>query len=77
MWQLNEPAGWTLTLINGSGTVVRSLTGSTKGAAVRAAWYGYGADGRRVTGTCTWKLTAEPRDEVGPALTATGTTTVN
>lgn len=77
VWQLNKPADWTLTLTNGSGTVVRSLTGSTKGAAVRAAWDGYGADGRRVTGTYTWKLTAEPRDEVGPALTVTGTTTVN
>uniref|UniRef100_A0AAU1HVW4 FlgD/Vpr Ig-like domain-containing protein n=1 Tax=Streptomyces sp. NBC_00180 TaxID=2903632 RepID=A0AAU1HVW4_9ACTN len=77
VWQLNKPADWTLTLTDSSGTVVRSLTGSTKGAAVRAAWDGYGADGRRVTGTYTWKLTAEPRDEVGPALTVTGTTTVN
>ncbi|MDF3144974.1 MULTISPECIES: FlgD immunoglobulin-like domain containing protein [unclassified Streptomyces] len=77
VWQLNKPATWTLTLSNSSGTVIRTLTGSTKGAAVRAAWDGYGDDGRRVTGTYTWKLTAEPRDNEGPALTTTGTTTVN
>lgn len=77
VWQLNKPATWTVTLSNSSGTVVRTLTGSTKGAAVRAAWDGYWGDGRRVSGTYTWKLTAEPRDNEGPALTATGTTTVN
>ncbi|WP_128435136.1 hypothetical protein [Streptomyces cyaneus] len=77
VWQLNKPATWTLTLSNSSGTVVRTLTGSTKGAAVRAAWDGYWGDGRRVTGTYTWKLTAEPRDNAGSALTTTGTTTVN
>ncbi|MFG2132036.1 FlgD immunoglobulin-like domain containing protein [Streptomyces sp. NPDC048751] len=77
VWQLNKPATWTLTLSNSSGTVVRTVTGSTKGAAVRPTWDGYGDDGRRVTGTYTWKLTAEPRDNEGPALTATGTTTVN
>ncbi|MFJ8538415.1 hypothetical protein [Streptomyces sp. NPDC093591] len=77
VWQLNKPATWTLTLSNSSGTVVRILTGSTKGAAVRAAWDGYWGDGRRVSGTYTWKLTAEPRDNEGPALAATGTTAVN
>lgn len=77
VWQLNKPAAWTLTLSNSGGTVVRTLTGSTKGAAVRTAWDGYGDDGRRIAGTYTWKLTAEPRDGEGPALTATGTTTVN
>ncbi|MGI5378453.1 hypothetical protein ACQEV2_30215 [Streptomyces sp. CA-251387] len=77
VWQLNKPATWTLTLSNSTGTPVRTLTGSTKGAAVRAAWDGSWDDGRRVAGTYTWKLTAEPRDNEGPALTATGTTTVN
>ncbi|MFE5817197.1 FlgD immunoglobulin-like domain containing protein [Streptomyces sp. NPDC056479] len=77
VWQLSKPATWTLTLSNSSGTTVRTLTGSTKGAAVRAAWDGYGEDGRRINGTYTWKLTAQPRDDEGPALTATGTTTVN
>ncbi|MFJ8632923.1 hypothetical protein [Streptomyces sp. NPDC093568] len=77
VWQLSKPAAWTLTLSNSGGTVIRTLTGSTKGAAVRAAWDGHGEDGRRITGTYTWKLAAQPRDEVGPALTVTGTTTVN
>ncbi|KUL26080.1 hypothetical protein [Streptomyces regalis] len=77
VWQLNKPATWTLTLSNSGGTVVRALTGSTKGAAIRAAWDGYWGDGRRVIGTYTWKLTAEPRDNEGPALTTTDTTTVN
>lgn len=77
VWQLNKPATWTLTLSNSSGTSIRTLTGSTQGAAVRAAWDGYGDDGRRITGTCTWKLTSQPRDDQGPAVTVTGTTTVN
>ncbi|WP_405589524.1 hypothetical protein [Streptomyces sp. NBC_01092] len=77
VWQLNKPATWTLTLSNSGGTVIRTLTGSTQGAAVRAAWDGYGDDGRRITGAYTWKLTAEPRDNQGPAVTVTGTTTVN
>lgn len=78
VWQLNKPATWTLTLSNSGGTVVRTLTGSTQGAAVRPAWDAYGEDGRRViSGTYAWKLTARPRDADGPALTVTGTTTVN
>ncbi|MGW4870891.1 hypothetical protein [Streptomyces chartreusis] len=78
VWQLNKPATWTLTLSNSGGTVVRTLTGSTQGAAVRPAWDAYGKDGRRViSGTYAWKLTAQPRDAEGPALTVTGTTTVN
>lgn len=77
VWQLNKPADWTLTLSNSGGTVVRTLTGATKGAAVRAAWDGYGEDGRRTAGTYTWKLTAQPRDAQGPALTVTGTVAVN
>ncbi|MCZ4608810.1 hypothetical protein O3S80_34655 [Streptomyces sp. Lzd4kr] len=57
---------------------MRTLTGSTQGAAVRPAWDAYGEDGRRVvSGTYTWKLAAQPRDAEGPALTVTGTTTVN
>ncbi|MDQ0932947.1 FlgD immunoglobulin-like domain containing protein [Streptomyces turgidiscabies] len=77
VWQLNKPATWTLTLANSAGTTVRTLTGSTKGAAVRASWDGQWSDGRRVSGTYTWKLTAEPGDTQGPALNITGTTTVN
>ncbi|WP_187284321.1 hypothetical protein [Streptomyces sp. uw30] len=77
VWQLNKPATWTLTLSNSGGTAIRTLTGSTQGAAVRAAWDGFGDDGRRITGTYTWKLTAEPRDDQGPAVTVTGTTAVN
>ncbi|MFC8245558.1 FlgD immunoglobulin-like domain containing protein [Streptomyces chartreusis] len=77
VWQLNKPADWTLTLSNSGGTVVRTLTGATKGAAVRAAWDGHGEDGRRTAGTYTWKLTAQPRDDQGPALTVTGTVAVN
>ncbi|MFJ7074535.1 hypothetical protein [Streptomyces sp. NPDC098781] len=77
VWQLNKPADWTLTLSNSGGTTVRTLTGGTKGAAARPSWDGYGEDGRRISGTYSWKLTAQPRDDEGPALTVTGTTTVN
>ncbi|MER5937309.1 FlgD immunoglobulin-like domain containing protein [Streptomyces sp. NPDC001928] len=77
VWQLSKPATWTLTLSNAGGTVVRTLTGATKGAAVRAAWDGYRDDGHRIAGTYTWKLTAQPRDDQGPALTVTGAITVN
>ncbi|WP_105970619.1 FlgD immunoglobulin-like domain containing protein [Streptomyces geranii] len=76
VWQLNKPATWTLTLANSAGTTVRTLTGSTKAAAVRASWDGLWSDGRYATGTYTWKLTAEPDDTQGPVLNLTGTTTV-
>ncbi|WP_055524298.1 FlgD immunoglobulin-like domain containing protein [Streptomyces graminilatus] len=75
VWQLNKPATWTLTLANSAGTTVRTLTGSTQAAAVRASWDGRWSDGRHVSGTYTWKLTAEPDDTQGPALNLTGTTT--
>ncbi|MGW7046043.1 FlgD immunoglobulin-like domain containing protein [Streptomyces avermitilis] len=77
VWQLSKPSTWTLTLSNSAGTVVRTLTGSSTAAAVRAAWNGQGDDGRRAAGLYTWKLTAEPRDAQGPGLTLTGTTAVN
>ncbi|MFF4503997.1 hypothetical protein [Streptomyces sp. NPDC001401] len=77
VWQLSKPSTWTLTLATGTGTVVRTLTGTSTAAAVRPSWDGYRQDGTRVTGTYTWTLTAEPRDGQGPDLTLTGTTTVN
>ncbi|MFI0240272.1 FlgD immunoglobulin-like domain containing protein [Streptomyces sp. NPDC016845] len=78
VWQLSKPATWTLTLSTGGGTVVRTLTGATTAAAVRASWNGAGDNGRRVApGTYTWRLTAEPRDGQGAALSASGTTTVS
>ncbi|MDX2541880.1 hypothetical protein ACOT81_34000 [Streptomyces sp. WI04-05B] len=76
VWQLNKPATWILTLANSAGTTVRTLTGSTTAAAVRASWDGLWSDGRRASGTYTWKLTAQPDDAQGPALNLTGTTTV-
>ncbi|MEU6388017.1 FlgD immunoglobulin-like domain containing protein [Streptomyces sp. NPDC046939] len=78
VWQLNKPATWTLKLYGGSGSVVRTLTGATAAAAVRASWNGVDDAGRPVArGTYTWDLTAEPRDGQGPALSLSGTTTVN
>jgi hypothetical protein len=77
VWQLNKPSTWTLSLSDAAGTVVRTLGGASTAAAVRASWNGLWGDGRRVAGTYTWKLTAEPRDGHGPGLALTGTTTVN
>lgn len=77
VWQLNKPSTWTLTLSNGAGTVVRTLTGASTAAAVRASWNGQWDNGNRVAGTYTWKLTAAPRDGQGPDLALTGTTSVN
>ncbi|MGW4540071.1 hypothetical protein [Streptomyces sp. WAC 01325] len=57
--------------------MTRTLTGATKGAAVRAAWDGYGEDGRRTAGTYTWRMTARPRHDQGPAPAVTGTVAVN
>ncbi|GGN76135.1 hypothetical protein GCM10011579_056840 [Streptomyces albiflavescens] len=75
VWQLNKPSTWTLTLSTGSGTVVRTLTGSSTAAAVRPAWDGRRTDGTQAPrGTYTWKLTAAPRDGQGPDLALTGTT---
>jgi hypothetical protein len=51
VWQLNKPSTWTLTLTTASGTVVRTLTGTSTGAAVRPAWDG----------------TGDPAPEPGPA----------
>ncbi|MFI7387319.1 FlgD immunoglobulin-like domain containing protein [Streptomyces sp. NPDC049813] len=78
VWQLNKPAAWKLTLADGGGTVVRTLTGSATAAAVRASWDGLGENGRRVArGTYTWQLTGTPRDGTGPDLSVSGTTTVD
>lgn len=77
VWQLSKPSTWTLTLTNASGNVVRSITGDSRAAAVRASWDGMWGDGTRARGTYTWRLTAEPRDGQGPGLTLTGTTEVN
>ncbi|MFG2477833.1 FlgD immunoglobulin-like domain containing protein [Streptomyces fagopyri] len=78
VWQLNKPSAWTLQLISATGTVVRTLTGTSTAAAVRASWDGATtAGGRAPRGSYTWKLTAAPRDDEGPDLLLTGTTTVN
>ncbi|MFF5980096.1 FlgD immunoglobulin-like domain containing protein [Streptomyces olindensis] len=77
VWQLNKPSTWTLTLATASGTVLRTLTGASTGAAVRPAWDGTTDSGAGVTGgTYTWKLTARPRDDQGPDLTLSGTMTL-
>ncbi|MFI8167290.1 hypothetical protein ACIGAN_13120 [Streptomyces sp. NPDC085931] len=76
VWQLNKPSTWTLTLADASGTVVRTLTGASTAAAVRPAWDGTTDTGRPTGGTCTWKLTAHPRDDRGPDLTLSGTLTL-
>ncbi|MET9811910.1 hypothetical protein [Streptomyces sp. NPDC006355] len=77
VWQLNKPSTWTLTLATASGTVLRTLTGASTGAAVRPAWDGTTDNGGGVTGgTYTWKLTAHPRDDQGPDLTLSGTMTL-
>jgi hypothetical protein len=78
VWQLSKPSAWTLQLISTSGTVVRTLTGTSTAAAVRASWDGATTAGSRAPrGTYTWKLTAAPRDDEGPDLLLTGTTTVD
>ncbi|MFI2634668.1 FlgD immunoglobulin-like domain containing protein [Streptomyces collinus] len=77
VWQLNKPSTWTMTLTNASGKIVRTLTGSSTGAAVRPAWDGTTDSGSGATGgTYTWKLTAHPRDGQGPDLTLSGTMTL-
>ncbi|MFE4550750.1 FlgD immunoglobulin-like domain containing protein [Streptomyces sp. NPDC056785] len=78
VWQLSKPSAWTLQLTSTTGTVVRTLTGSSTAAAVRASWDGATtAGGRAPRGSYTWKLTAVPRDHQGPDLQLTGTTTVD
>jgi hypothetical protein len=74
--QRNKPSTWTLTLTNASGKIVRTLTGSSTGAAVRPARDGTSDSGGGTTGGAyTWKLTAHPRDGQGPDLTLSGTMT--
>ncbi|MEU9409776.1 hypothetical protein AB0E08_29350 [Streptomyces sp. NPDC048281] len=77
VWQLNKPSRWTLTLATPSGTVRRTLTGASTGAAVRPAWDGRTDNGGvAATGRYTWKLTARPRDGQGRTLTLTGRITL-
>ncbi|MER5789386.1 FlgD immunoglobulin-like domain containing protein [Streptomyces sp. NPDC001980] len=77
VWQLNKPSTWTLTIATPSGTVRRTLTGASTGAAVRPAWDGTTDSGAAAaTGRYTWKLTARPRDGQGRTLTLTGTMTL-
>ncbi|WP_181361586.1 FlgD immunoglobulin-like domain containing protein [Streptomyces sp. A244] len=73
VWQLNKPSTWTLTLTDAFGRPVRTLTGTSTGAAVRPAWDGTTDSGGGATGgPYTWKLTAHPRDGQGPGLTLSG-----
>ncbi|MEU2752311.1 hypothetical protein ABZ613_39585 [Streptomyces collinus] len=59
------------------GKIVRTLTGSSTGVAVRPAWDGTTDSGSGTTGGAyTWKLTAHPRDGQGPDLTLSGTMTL-
>ncbi|MFC9508632.1 FlgD immunoglobulin-like domain containing protein [Streptomyces sp. NPDC057002] len=77
VWQLNKPSTWTLTLTTAAGTVVRTLTGASTGAAVRPAWDGTTDTGAGApSGGYTWKLSARPRDGQGPDLTLSGTMTL-
>jgi hypothetical protein len=77
VWQLNKPSSWTLTLTKASGTAVRTLTGTSTGAAVRPAWDGTTDTGAGAgSGPFTWRLTAHPRDGRGPDLTLSGTMTL-
>ncbi|MFI6374624.1 FlgD immunoglobulin-like domain containing protein [Streptomyces sp. NPDC050546] len=77
VWQLNKPSTWTLTLTTASGTAVRTLTGTSTGAAVRPAWDGTTDTGAGApSGGYTWKLSARPRDGQGPDLTLSGTMTL-
>ncbi|MEV7390174.1 hypothetical protein [Streptomyces sp. NPDC091215] len=77
VWQLSKPTSWTLTLATPSGTVRRTLTGTSTGASVRPAWDGRtDSGGAAATGRYTWKLTARPRDGQGRNLPLTGTITL-
>ncbi|MFC9685319.1 FlgD immunoglobulin-like domain containing protein [Streptomyces sp. NPDC056948] len=77
VWQLNKPSTWTLTLTTASGTVVRTLTGASTGAAVRPAWDGTTDTGAGApSGGYAWRLSAHPRDGQGPDLTLSGTMTL-
>lgn len=70
----NKPSTWTLTLTDPFGSVIRTLTGDSTGAAVRPAWDGTTDSGAgAVSGTYTGKLTTHPRDDQGPDLTLAGT----
>ncbi|MER7895402.1 hypothetical protein ABTX62_04505 [Streptomyces sp. NPDC096046] len=73
MWQLDKPVTWTLPLSNASGEVVRTLTGTSTGAAVRAARDGPTDSGRGATGgPCTRTFSAHPRDGRDPDLALFG-----
>ncbi|MFG3286882.1 FG-GAP-like repeat-containing protein [Streptomyces sp. NPDC048111] len=74
-WWLNKPAAsWQLTLKDGTGATVRTLSGGEARGLVRPEWDGK-ADGGRyaVNGSYAWTLTVTPADGQGEALTRTGT----
>ncbi|MFI8101715.1 FG-GAP-like repeat-containing protein [Streptomyces sp. NPDC086023] len=79
-WWLSRPAaGWRLTIRSRTtGAVVRTYDGGAARSLVRVLWDGQDTSGRLVrNGTYTWTLTATPADGQGPALTATGSTTLS
>ncbi|MFJ2239743.1 FG-GAP-like repeat-containing protein [Streptomyces sp. NPDC087859] len=83
-WQwrglLSKPAAsWKATLTSkATGTVVRTLSGGEVSGNLTARWDDRDAKGVYVpNGTYTFKLTAQPADGAGPALTVTKTASVS
>ncbi|MFE9566908.1 FG-GAP-like repeat-containing protein [Streptomyces sp. NPDC006692] len=74
-WWLNKPAAsWQLTLKNGAGATVRTLTGGEARGLVKPTWDGKADGGQYATnGGYAWALTVTPADGQGAALTRTGT----
>ncbi|WP_393080297.1 FG-GAP-like repeat-containing protein [Streptomyces sp. LN704] len=77
-WWLNKPAAsWTLVIGDKSGKAVRTLSGALTRGVVSPAWNGKDGSGRLVpNGAYTWKLTVNPADGQGAALTRTGSVKV-
>ena len=78
VWHLSKPAsGWKLTITDGGGKTVRTLTGGRADGKISATWDGTGTDGGKVpTGTYRWTLTARAADPEGKSATATGSLAV-
>ncbi|MEU6854315.1 VCBS repeat-containing protein [Actinacidiphila alni] len=81
VWWLSKPAAsWNVTLADSRGRTVAVLSGgATKGAVIDCEWNGT-ADANHLgvePGSYTWKLTAQPADGQGPALSRSGSIKVS
>ncbi|MFV0128698.1 FG-GAP-like repeat-containing protein [Streptomyces sp. HMX112] len=77
--QLSRPAGdWRIQVRHPrTGQVVHTVTGTDQNGLIKLIWDGRTAGGYAPNGAYTWELTAQPANGQGPALTTSGSLTLD